>query len=205
VQLGDLGGVEPVSRDCARERGTPVDAYFEARFFEKHAADLHGSVLRLDTSDPAWEGGVEPGADWARVLGSDAGSRDAVVCRGVLESAADPVAAVRTLRQLLRPGGVLLVALCGMGVCSRRDEALWRFTPASAARLFDEGFEPVRVASFGNVRAAAACVQGIAAEEIGNENLAITDPDYPVVVGVRAVRTRDSNPRIPDSGGDIGG
>jgi SAM-dependent methyltransferase len=187
VRLADLGRTEPVSRDCARERGTPVDAYYEERFLTARARNLGEAVLHLDrASTPSL---LPRSTDALGALRPATGVHDAVVCRGVLEHAGDPVGAVALLRESLRPGGTLLATLSGIGARSSREEALWGFTPASASRLFAEGFRQVSVTSFGNVRAAVACVQGIAAEELGDEVLAEADPDYPVVIGVFAVRS----------------
>jgi hypothetical protein len=64
----------------------------------------------------------------------------------------------------------------------------WRFTAASASRLFGEAFgsENVEVAAFGNVLACTAFLQGIAAEELTREELDDHDPYFPLIVGVMA-------------------
>ena len=43
--------------------------------------------------------------------------------------------------------------------------------------------------TYGNVLVATAFLQGLAAEELTEEQLTFADPDFEVLVGVRAVRT----------------
>jgi hypothetical protein len=52
------------------------------------------------------------------------------------------------------------------------------------------GAEHVTVRAFGNVLAAVAFLEGLAAEEIGSAKLDLDDELYPVVVGVRAQKDR---------------
>ena len=67
----------------------------------------------------------------------------------------------------------------------------WRFTDRSARRLFEEAFAPadVRVATHGNVLAAAAFLYGLAAEELRPEELEHQDRDYPLLITIRAVKS----------------
>jgi len=66
----------------------------------------------------------------------------------------------------------------------------WRFTSLSARRLFEEFFLPanVSVLAYGNVLTALAFLHGLAAEELKKEELNHRDPDYEVLVAVRAVK-----------------
>jgi hypothetical protein len=103
-------------------------------------------------------------------------------------------AAVRHARDSLKPGGVLLATMAGISQISRYDMArwgdFWRFTDASARRMFGDVFgqENVTVSVYGNVLAACALLQGLAAEELTAAELDHADPDYQVTLGVRAVR-----------------
>ncbi|MGH7835591.1 MAG: methyltransferase, partial [Candidatus Binatia bacterium] len=66
----------------------------------------------------------------------------------------------------------------------------WRFTAQSARRMMEEFFLPasVAVSMYGNILAAIASLHGLAAEEIDQEDLDYVDPDYEVLVTVRAVK-----------------
>ncbi len=67
----------------------------------------------------------------------------------------------------------------------------WRFTTLSARRLFGEVFPPenVTVKARGNVLAAIAFLHGLAAEELKPEELDHDDPDYELIITVRAVKS----------------
>jgi len=69
----------------------------------------------------------------------------------------------------------------------------WRFTSRSAKNLFAEAFgeEAVSVATYGNVLAAAALLYGLADRELTRHELEAWDPDYELVIGVRAVKRAD--------------
>jgi hypothetical protein len=66
----------------------------------------------------------------------------------------------------------------------------WRFTSLSARRLFEEVFSPpnVTVEAHGNVLAALAFLHGMASEELRKGELDYYDPDYEVIITVRAVK-----------------
>ena len=106
----------------------------------------------------------------------------------------DVRAAIKTLYRTLKPGGVLLVTVPGITQSSREDVArwgqYWSFTTQSILRLFREIFPPeqVQVKAYGNVLAATAFLYGVAAHELREQELDYRDPDYEVVITVRAVK-----------------
>ena len=73
-----------------------------------------------------------------------------------------------------------------------RNISNWRFTTLSARRLFGEVFptENVTVEAYGNVLVAVAFLHGLAAEELRQEELDHRDPDYEVLITVRAVKPK---------------
>jgi hypothetical protein len=89
---------------------------------------------------------------------------------------------------------VLLATLPGISQISREDNRdwgdWWRFTARSAQRLFADvyGEDHVQVRQHGNVHAAAAFLYGLAAEDLDQNALESTDPDFHLVMTVRAVR-----------------
>jgi hypothetical protein len=67
----------------------------------------------------------------------------------------------------------------------------WRFTADSAAKAFASAFgsEHVAVKASGNVLTAVAFLMGMAAEELKLRELEHLDDQFPVLVGVRAIKT----------------
>lgn len=212
VNLGDLRRVSPVSRVHGTDRGLPVDRYYIEKFLSAHAADIAGRVLEFD--DDAYTrrfGGervsagdvlhVEAGHPEATITAdiSDAGHLpggmfDCIICTQTLMYIFEVRAAIKTLHRILKPGGVLLATFPGISHISRFDMdrwgEFWRFTILSAARLFGEPFRPenVTVEAHGNVLSATAFLYGLCAEDLRPEELDHQDPDYEVLITVRATK-----------------
>ena len=66
----------------------------------------------------------------------------------------------------------------------------WHFTTQSIKRLFLEVFpsENIRVRSYGNVLSAIASLHGLACQELENKELDYFDPNYEVLLAVRATK-----------------
>jgi hypothetical protein len=99
------------------------------------------------------------------------------------------------MANVLKPGGVVLATVPGMSQVSRDDKRdwgdWWRFTSQGTQRLFEEAFDEVEVQAHGNVLSAAAFLYAYAAEELTEAELAHRDPDYELLITVRATsRTR---------------
>jgi hypothetical protein len=67
----------------------------------------------------------------------------------------------------------------------------WRFTSLSARRLFEENFPAadVTIETHGNVLAACAFLQGVTAGELRKEELDHHDPDYELLITLRAFKS----------------
>jgi SAM-dependent methyltransferase len=206
---------EPVSRVFGFDRGKPVDRWYIERFLAEHAADVRGRVLEVaESTYTGWYGGDD--VTTSDVLYASAENPDATVvgdlttgdgiaeaafdcfiCTQTLQVIYDVRAAVAGTRRLLAPGGVLLATLPGISQISREDMRdwgdWWRFTARSAERLFGEvyGDENVEVKQYGNVHAAAAFLYGLAAEDVDPVALETVDPDFHLLMTVRAVRAPD--------------
>ena len=101
-------------------------------------------------------------------------------------------AAIFNLYRILKPGGILLATFPGISQISRYDMDRWRFTTLSAQKLFEEVFSPVNVtvASYGNVLAANAFLHGLAGKELRPQELDHQDPDYELLITVRAIKSK---------------
>ena len=213
VRWGSLAPVTPLSRQFGYDRGLPVDRWYLEHFLARWAEDVRGRVLEVgDSSYTTRFGGQRvtradvlnvddrPGttfvADLAEGHGLPDGAFDCVVLTQTLHLVFDVHAAARTLHRILAPGGVLLLTVPGISPVSTDEWAStwhWSFTDHAARRLFGEvfGAQHVEVAQAGNVYAATAFLQGLAAEELVPAKLAVVDRQFPVLVTVRAVRPAD--------------
>jgi SAM-dependent methyltransferase len=213
VRFGDLRRVTPISPRFSFGRGLSVDRYYIERFLQQSAADIAGDVLEI--GDPTYTkrfGGsrvasshvlhVVEGNPQATIVadlrsGGQLGAErfDCIICTQTLQYIDDVRAAVGTLHRLLKPGGVALVSVPGISQISRYDMdrwgEYWRFTTRSAQRLFGERFSDgsVTVEAHGNVLAAVAFLHGMAADELRPAELDARDPDYEVIILVRAAKS----------------
>lgn len=208
VRFEDLARSEPVSRLFGFERGTPIDRHYIEQFVATHAQLIRGRTLEVASADytrrfhtgaTAFEVlHVEQGHPEATIIGdlSDfedlpAERVDCFVCTHTFNFIYEVEAAVKGAARLLAPGGTLIATLAGLAQISRYDMDrwgdFWRFTNASAARLFGAHFADVEVTTYGNVLAAKALLDGVSVEELPDRRLLErVDPDYQVVIGVRA-------------------
>lgn len=210
IRFGSLRRLTPISRQFGFDRGHPVDRRYIELFLREFAADVQGQVLEIgdDYYSRSLGGSRITGQDVLHVSKEHSGTSitaslenapqiaserfDCIILTQTLHLIYDLRAALATLQRILRPGGVLLATLPGISqIC--RDRAYpetdsWRFTAYSAKRLFNEYFpdQGVHVQTYGNVLAATAFLYGLASGELKPSELDHHDPDYPVIVCVRA-------------------
>ena len=208
--------LEPVSRVFGFDRGTCIDRYYIERFLRAESAAIHGRVLeiaestytrrfggdRVTRSDVLHAVEGNPAAtlvaDLTRADHVPSNTFDCIICTQTLLVIYDVRAAVRTLYRILKPGGVVLATVPGISQISRYDMErwgdFWRFTTLSARRLFEEAFGPhnLRIESNGNVLVAVAFLHGLAAHELDEKELNSHDPDYQVLITVRAEKPQDA-------------
>lgn len=158
--------------------------------FEAQTGVTALDVLHADPSNPK----ATIVGDLASGDGIPSDEYDCVICTQTLQVIFDVQAAVRTLHRMLKPGGVALVTVAGISQACLPDRDLWgdywRFTGQSATRLFQDVFPAagVHVEAFGNVLASTAFLHGLAAEELTRDELESRDPDYELVLAIRAVK-----------------
>jgi hypothetical protein len=212
VRWGSLRRLTPVSRVFGLDRGQPIDRYYIETFLLHNSADIQGHILEI--GDPSYTrmfGGdkvaksdvlhVTPDNPQATLLGNLAtgegipsGRFDCMILTQTLPFIHDVHAAVSNCYTALKPRGVLLSTFPGISQISRYDMErwgdYWRFTTLSAKRLFEEVFptENVEVKAYGNVLVAVAFLHGLAVEELKQKELDYHDPDYEVLITVRAVK-----------------
>jgi SAM-dependent methyltransferase len=117
-----------------------------------------------------------------------------IILTQTLQCIGDPSAALRNIRKALAPDGIALVTLPCISPISRYDADRWgdhwRWTPQGAARLFSAAFldGEFTVRAYGNRTTSAAFLFGLAAEELPRDAFRETDPDCPMLLGIRACR-----------------
>lgn len=124
---------------------------------------------------------------------------DVVVCEQVLEHVPDPWRAARTLGELCRPGGHVIVSTPFLIKIHREPGDYWRFTPDGLRILLEAAdLEVVSVDSWGN----RACVRGNFRHWIAHRpwHSLRHEPDFPVAVWAHARRRVDPSAEVATTG-----
>jgi len=211
VRFGDFRRLYPISREFGLDRGGPIDRYYIENFLARHAEDIGGRVLEIKDSalTRKYGGGRVTVSD---VLDVDESNRrativadltraedvpsnifDCIICTQTLHFIYDLGSAVRNLQRILKPGGSLLATFPGIGQtsCQKLDERYcWALSTLAARRLFEEVFPAisVEIEAHGNVLAAVAFLEGLAVRELREDELDHHDPDYELLITLRAVK-----------------
>ena len=212
VDFGDLRRLSPISEKFGLDRGLCIDRYYIEEFLARFSTDIRGHVLevgddryikkfgvdRVTRSDVLHVQEGQPNATLVADLSCDqtqpANTFDCIICTQTLQFIYDFRSAVQCLCRILKPGGVLLATFAGISQVSRFDMDrwgdYWRFTTLSTRRVFDEVFshEKIQIHAYGNVLASVAFLHGLAAGELTQEELDYHDPDYQLLITVRAVK-----------------
>ena len=214
VSFGDLRRTAPISRHFGYDRGKPVDRRYIEDFLRRHASDIRGRVLEVgDNAYTRSFGGA--GVEKSEILHVDPDAPNATYCAdladgdGLPDAAFDCIVltqtlhlifdlkrAITTLHRILKPGGVLLLTVPGVSSVDAGEWGstwYWSFTPAALDRSLKEAFREseVVVTGYGNVLSAAAFLYGLAEDELRPHELNACDPQYPVIVAARAVKSAD--------------
>jgi SAM-dependent methyltransferase len=198
------------------DRGTPIDRRYIEWFLGRFAGAsgyaegaIGGRILEIGGRDYADRFGAE--ASQVDVLHANAanpeatiigdlteeqvleeGLYDCIICTQTLQVIWDVPAAMRTMHRGLKPGGALFITVPGITKACLPDRDhwgdFWRFTKASMRQLCEEAFRggEVEVEAYGNVVSAVMYLYGFAAEELDPQELSLRDPDFEVIVAVRA-------------------
>jgi len=213
IDFGDLRRLSPFSRNYGLDRGLPIDRYYIERFLQGHSSDIQGRALEIGDSRYIRTFGGEDVvaydvlhvsvrkpevtiiADLTSAEQIPADRYDCIILTQTLQLIYRAGEAIKTAYRILKPGGVVLATFPGCSQINHPSPVedwkdYWRFTKEAAQRLFEEVFPPaqITVQAFGNALAAAAFLFGLAAEELSPEELDYHDPDYELLIAVRAVK-----------------
>lgn len=212
MRWGDLRRLTPFSRSFGFDRGRPIDRYYIEQFLLQHDDDIRGRVLEIGDSSYTRNFGkaqvtradvldTDPANSRATLVGDlttgegvPRDTFDCFICTQALHLMYDLRGAIAHAHATLKPGGVLLATVPGISQIVRPDMErrgdFWRFTTRSIRTLLGEVFPPesVTVKAYGNVLASAAFLYGLAVEELRRQELEDHDPDYELLIGVRAAK-----------------
>lgn len=194
------------------ERGLPIDRYYIEQFLAARSEDIRGHVLEIqDSSYTRKFGGmrvrradvlhVTAGNPQATIVADlsakgslEADTYDCIICTQTLQQINAVESATTTLRAALKPGGVLLATVPGISQIDRSAMEkwgdYWRFTNRGLTQLFLRSFPEgcISITSYGNVLTSTAFLYGLATEELSADDLSYHDPDYQLLIAVRAVK-----------------
>jgi SAM-dependent methyltransferase len=212
LRYSTLQTVTPISRVFGLDRGKSLCRYYIEGFLSRNATDIHGCVLEVaDNKYTRMFGAervsrsevlhVQEGAPGATIVADltvhnhiPSDTFDCIILTQTLQFIYQTRAAIRTLYRILKPGGVLLATIPGISQISRYDMdrwgEYWRFTTLSVRKLAEEEFPTsnIEVTSHGNVLIANAYLYGLTVEDFSPSQLNYQDPDYEMLITVRAVK-----------------
>jgi SAM-dependent methyltransferase len=201
-------GITPLSYVWGTDRGLPVHRYYVKKFLNEFHSDIQGhclefqdpqyvpqfgfsavsrlDILHIDDSNPK----ATLVADLTRPNDLPSNRFDCIVCTHVLHVIFDVRRAVSELHRLLKPGGVLLVAVPHISMCGTQYHEVWRFTPEGLFLVLAEWFggRAVTVRAYGNSLTAAGELRGVIAGEFNKSELETHDDQFAVEVCGRAIK-----------------
>jgi SAM-dependent methyltransferase len=198
-------GVLPYSRNFGYERGMPVGRYYVERFLRENADLVCGRCLEF--GEPNYRG-LFPNAERYEVLSIIPGPKvdylgdihelgpdvprgvfDAIICTQVFEHLSWPEKAAASIRELLRPGGLLLLTAPFINPVHYVPTDFRRFTPESLRLILEDAGLVVESVDFGgNSLVSTGSLLGMVVEDFSQAEVDLKDPVYPYNVVVRARR-----------------
>jgi SAM-dependent methyltransferase len=199
---GNLRRVTPISSTYGFERGKPIDRHYVDRFLAARRSLIAGRVLEIQGTGYTERYGsrvvaahtldIDPAfnptycCDLARADAVPSGSYDCFLLPNTIPFVRDLDEALRHVRRIVRPGGVILATVPGFVPLTSDLIDYWRASADGwsvvAARVWPGC--ATTVMTFGNCLAAAAAMYGVAVEELTEAELDVVDPRYPVLVGI---------------------
>lgn len=202
-------GVRPLSEVWGVDRGLPIHRSYLERFLQEFSADIVGhclefqedayttrfggscvtkvDILHLDHSNPH----ATIVADLTAPNDVPSDWFDCIVCTHVYHMVFDVARLTAELYRILKPNGVLLVAVPHISMYGPQFHECWRFTPEGLSRVLARAFGEanVTIRSYGNSLTAAGELRGLVVDEFTPAELSSHDPRFAVEVCARALKT----------------
>ena len=212
VNFGGLRRLSPISAIFGQDRDLiSIERYYIEEFLQNNSADVQGRCLEMGDATYIHKFGGDrvtqpdvlnyvegnPNATIVADL-TDAphiadNTFDCIIITQTLQMIFEVDQAIATLYRILKPGGVVLCTSHGMTRVARREGVddwgeYWHFTTQSKRRLFGDVFgrENIEVSTVGNVFTCICNLHGLAASEVDQSELDTHDPNYEMLVLVRA-------------------
>ncbi|MCR9079877.1 MAG: class I SAM-dependent methyltransferase [Hyphomonadaceae bacterium] len=218
VDFGGLRRLSPISSIFGQDRDLlTIERYYIEQYLENNSDDVKGRCLEMgDATYIKKFGGdkvtkidvlnyVEGNPDATIVADlTDAphipdNTFDCIIITQTLQMIFDVNKAIETLYRILKPGGVVLCTSHGMTRVARREGVddwgeYWHFTTQSKRHLFHAHFpkDHVEVSTVGNVFTCICNLHGLGASEIDPVELNTHDPNFEMLVLVRAQKPLDA-------------
>jgi surface carbohydrate biosynthesis protein/FkbM family methyltransferase len=194
----------PVSRKFGLDLGTSICRYYIHSFLDKYKAQIQGDILeigddrytqqfgqniissRVLTADPNRINAIQGDLGTGKNL--PVGEINCFICTQTIQCVFDIKATVKNAVKTLKPGGVLLLTASGISQISKFDYErwgeYWRLTKQSMELLLKEVAPKAEiiVESYGNLAASKAYLDGVPAESMDAETLAVNDDDYQMLI-----------------------
>ncbi|CAN5267278.1 hypothetical protein BH23BAC1_BH23BAC1_48020 [soil metagenome] len=209
VDFGDLRRKLPLTRNFGYDRGGAIDRYFIESFLEENKELVKGRVLEIKDGSYAKKYGGDKItqldildvdednpeatiiADLSKADSVPSNVYDCIILTQTLQLIFDVKGAIEHCYRLLKPNGILLVTIPGITQILYSELGKtwhWSFSEASSTQLFQTYFAPenIDLKVYGNVLVASALLYGLSVKELKKEELDFKDPDYQVVITVKA-------------------
>ncbi len=200
--------VAPLSEQWGYDRGVPLHRYFLDQFLQEFAADIRGHCLEFQENSYTTKFGGER-VTALDILHKDAGNSaativadlttanqipsnrfDCIICTHVLHIVSELDAFIAELYRILKPGGVLLIAVPHISMNGLEWHELWRFTPEGLLTVLAKAFgsEQITLRGYGNSLTSAGELRGVVADEFTLSELQTHDPRFASEICARVVK-----------------
>ena len=196
-----------ISNDFGFGRGTPIDRMYIENFFKNQAGEISGVCLEFGDTSYIDEFGKSVSkkyvfnyseesskinniimGDLTKLDTLSENSFDCILCINVLNFIYDLPSAVLGLKKLIKPNGKIIITMAGVSAhISRYDMDrwgdYWRLTDKAAMKLFkDAGLNVDKIQTYGNPYACSAQINGYCMEDLSQEKIVTSHPDYQLLV-----------------------
>ncbi|MEO8399862.1 MAG: methyltransferase domain-containing protein [Ignavibacteriaceae bacterium] len=205
----NLRSTKPISKVFGLDRGMPIDRYYIGKFLNENKNYISGKVLEIGENTYSKKYGtnvssfevlhVDNKNKNATIIGDltkpetlPQNEIDCLICTQTLNFIYDFNKAIQGIHHLQKKNGTALVTAAGICQISRYDMDrwgdYWRFTTKSASKAFSEifGKKNIKVDFYGNVLSSISFLEGIASNELTDEELDFKDKDYEMLITVIA-------------------